>query len=212
MRWKFVKSNNPPALGQHMSPIRTRLEFPILELDICHITLNISENKGRSVLFLRVYDNQPNSAKESHCEVPYHCTVLCTVYNIRYDFTMLSLLIYFPCYTWSIIRISKCNTNFVVHLNLNGVDWKNTVSGWIFRSFDAFSTVYCTVLMYCNHRYLIPRLRLKVVYLWRHVSSTAPPFILWWWNLEILFAPLNRSSPFIGELRCKAIQMEHALI
>jgi hypothetical protein len=23
--------------------------------------------------------------------------------------------------------------------------------------------------------------------------------ILWWWNLEILFAPLNRSSPFIGE-------------
>jgi hypothetical protein len=53
---------------------------------------------------------------------------------------------------------------------------------------------------------------LKVVYLWRHVSSTAPPFILWWWNLETLFAPLNRSSPFIGELRCQAIQMEHALI
>jgi hypothetical protein len=24
--------------------------------------------------------------------------------------------------------------------------------------------------------------------------------------------PLNRSSPFIGELRCQAIQMEHALI
>jgi hypothetical protein len=39
--------------------------------------------------------------------------------------------------------------------------------------------------------YLIPRLSLKVVYLWRHVSSTAPPFILWWWNLETLFAPLN---------------------
>jgi hypothetical protein len=31
-------------------------------------------------------------------------------------------------------------------------------------------------------------------------------------KLEILFAPLNRSSPFIGELRCQAIQMEHALI
>jgi hypothetical protein len=62
------------------------------------------------------------------------------------------------------------------------------------------------------HRYLIPRLSLKVVYLWRHVSSTAPPFILWWWNLETLFVPLNRSSPFIGELRCQAIQMEHALI
>jgi hypothetical protein len=63
-----------------------------------------------------------------------------------------------------------------------------------------------------EHRYLIPRLSLKVVYLWRHVSSTAPPFILWWCNLETLFAPLNRSSPFIGELRCQAIQMEHALI
>jgi hypothetical protein len=56
------------------------------------------------------------------------------------------------------------------------------------------------------------RLSLKVVYLWHHVSSTAPPFILWWWNLEIVFAPLNRSYPFIGELRCQAIQMEHALI
>jgi hypothetical protein len=42
-----------------------------------------------------------------------------------------------------------------------------------------------------------------------HVLSTAPPFILWWSNLEILFAPLHRSSPFIGGLRCQAIQMEH---
>jgi hypothetical protein len=41
-----------------------------------------------------------------------------------------------------------------------------------------------------THRYLIPRLSLKVVNLCRHVSSTAPPFILWWWNLETLFAPL----------------------
>jgi hypothetical protein len=31
-------------------------------------------------------------------------------------------------------------------------------------------------------------------------------------KLEIQFAPLNRNSPFIGELRCQAIQMEHALI
>jgi hypothetical protein len=59
------------------------------------------------------------------------------------------------------------------------------------------------------HRYLMTRLSLQVVYLWRHVSSTAPPFILWWSNLEILFGPLHRSSPFIGELRCQAIQMEH---
>jgi hypothetical protein len=46
-------------------------------------------------------------------------------------------------------------------------------------------------------------------YMWRHVSSTAPPFILWWSNLKLLFGPLRRSSPFIGELRCQAIQMEH---
>jgi hypothetical protein len=59
------------------------------------------------------------------------------------------------------------------------------------------------------HRYLINRLSLQVVYLWRHVSSTASPFILWWSNLEILVGPLHRSSPFIGELRCQAIQMEH---
>jgi hypothetical protein len=50
---------------------------------------------------------------------------------------------------------------------------------------------------------------LQVFYLWRYVSSTAPPFILWWPNLEILFDPLHRSSPFIGELRCQAIKMEH---
>jgi hypothetical protein len=34
------------------------------------------------------------------------------------------------------------------------------------------------------------RLSLQVFYLWCHVSSTAPPFILWWTNLEILFGPL----------------------
>jgi hypothetical protein len=43
------------------------------------------------------------------------------------------------------------------------------------------------------------------------VMSTAPPLILWWSNLEILFDPLHRSSPFIGELRCQAIQKEHGL-
>jgi hypothetical protein len=61
----------------------------------------------------------------------------------------------------------------------------------------------------CIHRYLWNRLSLQVFYLWRHVLSTAPPFILWWSNLEILFAPLHRSSPFIGGLRCQAIQTEH---
>jgi hypothetical protein len=53
------------------------------------------------------------------------------------------------------------------------------------------------------------RLSLQVFYLWRHVLSTAPPFILWWSNLEILFVPLHRTSPFIGGLRCQAIQTEH---
>jgi hypothetical protein len=52
------------------------------------------------------------------------------------------------------------------------------------------------------------RLSLQVLYLWRHVLLTAPPFILWWSNVEILFAPLYRSSPFIRGLRCQAIQTE----
>jgi hypothetical protein len=63
-----------------------------------------------------------------------------------------------------------------------------------------------------RHRYLMTRLCLQVVYLWRHVSSTAPPFILWWGNFEILLGPLHRISPLTGELRCQAIQMEHGLI
>jgi hypothetical protein len=39
--------------------------------------------------------------------------------------------------------------------------------------------------------------------------STAPPFILRLSDLEILFVLLHRSSPFIGGLRCQAIQTEH---
>jgi hypothetical protein len=62
---------------------------------------------------------------------------------------------------------------------------------------------------FLHHRYLMSRLSLQVFYLWRHVLSPAPPFKLWWSNFEILFAPLHRSSPFIEELRCQAIQMEH---
>jgi hypothetical protein len=59
-----------------------------------------------------------------------------------------------------------------------------------------------------GHRCLMSRLSLQVFYLWRHVLTQAPPFILWWSNLEILFGPLHRSSPSIGELRCQAIQTE----
>jgi hypothetical protein len=58
--------------------------------------------------------------------------------------------------------------------------------------------------------YLMSRLSLQVFYLWRHVLSTAPPFILWWSNLKMLFAHLHRRSPFIGGLCCQAIQTEHA--
>jgi hypothetical protein len=60
-----------------------------------------------------------------------------------------------------------------------------------------------------SHRYLMSRLSLQVFYLWHHVSSTALPLILWWLHLKILFGPLHRSSPLIGELRCQAIQTEH---
>jgi hypothetical protein len=60
-----------------------------------------------------------------------------------------------------------------------------------------------------THRYLMSRLSLQVFYLWRNVLSTAPPFILWWSNLEILFALLHWSSHFTGGLRCQAIQTEH---
>jgi hypothetical protein len=67
------------------------------------------------------------------------------------------------------------------------------------------------MVLYRHHRYLMSRLSLQVFYLWRHVLSTAPPFTVYYGgqNLEILFAPLHRSSPFIGGLHCQAIQTEH---
>jgi hypothetical protein len=41
------------------------------------------------------------------------------------------------------------------------------------------------------------------------IVDSAAIYIIWWYgDLEILFGPLHRSSPFIGELRCQAIQME----
>jgi hypothetical protein len=40
------------------------------------------------------------------------------------------------------------------------------------------------------------------------IVDSAAIYIMWS-NLEILFAPLHRSSPFIGELRCQEIQTEH---
>jgi hypothetical protein len=40
-----------------------------------------------------------------------------------------------------------------------------------------------------NHRYLVSRLSLQVFYLWRHLLSTAPPFILWWTNFRNTICP-----------------------
>jgi hypothetical protein len=58
-----------------------------------------------------------------------------------------------------------------------------------------------------THRYLMTRLSLPVT----SCIVDSAPLILWWSNLEILSAPLHRSSPFIGGLRCQAIQTEHGL-
>jgi hypothetical protein len=44
------------------------------------------------------------------------------------------------------------------------------------------------------------------------VDSAAIYIIVVKFIYTTVFALLNRSSPFIGELRCQAIQMEHALI
>jgi hypothetical protein len=54
-------------------------------------------------------------------------------------------------------------------------------------------------------------LPLHCFYLWRHVLSTAPPFMLWWGKFEILFDPLTHSSSFIGGQRWQPIQMGHSL-
>jgi hypothetical protein len=89
--------------------------------------------------------------------------------------------------------------------------WQNPASAdisidYLYRLYSVYTVWYRTAQNGGGiHRYLMSRLSLQVFYLWRHLSSTAPPLILWWWNLEILFGPLHRSSPFIGELRCQAI-------
>jgi hypothetical protein len=62
-----------------------------------------------------------------------------------------------------------------------------------------------------THRYLMSRLPLHGFFLRRHVLSTAPSFILWWWKFEILFDPLPRSSSFLEGQRWQPIQMGHSL-
>jgi hypothetical protein len=67
------------------------------------------------------------------------------------------------------------------------------------------------IIMFSDHRYIMGRLPLNGFYLWRHVLSTAPPFILWWWKFEILFEPLPHSSSFLWGQRWQPIQMGHSL-
>jgi hypothetical protein len=64
--------------------------------------------------------------------------------------------------------------------------------------------------LWSNHRYLVSRFTLQDFFLCRHELSSAPPFILWWPNLEILHVPHHRSY-FIGGLRCQPIYKEHSL-
>jgi hypothetical protein len=103
-----------------------------------------------------------------------------------------------------------------------GLKSRETVPlSWLYINLGAWWLKICSRICPCAHaqqcchtfsgahRYLMSRLSLQVFYLWRHVLSTPPLFILWWSNLEILFAPLHRSSPFTGGLRCQAIQTEH---
>jgi hypothetical protein len=84
--------------------------------------------------------------------------------------------------------------------NFRGYNRKSYFRRWkSVRKINYCSTVKHTLwfkLTHCIHRYLMTRLSLQVVYLWHHESSTAPPFITWWPNFEIHFAPLHRSSPF----------------
>jgi hypothetical protein len=98
-----------------------------------------------------------------------------------------------------LIQIQKCSGS------------KTLYKVWFGSKTNSFgSTILSSIILHAvwSHRYLMSRLSLQGFYLWRHVLSTAP-FILWWSNFEILFGPLHRSSPFIRELRCQAIQTEH---
>jgi hypothetical protein len=100
-------------------------------------------------------------------------------------------------------RGSNSISNFHHH-NINGGAVDNAWGTILGKS-----NIYSILETGSQHIYLMSRLSLQVFYLWHLVLSTAPPFILWWSNLEILFAPLHRSSPFIGGLRCQAIETEH---
>jgi hypothetical protein len=76
---------------------------------------------------------------------------------------------------------------------------------WIYRGLVRISVNFCI------YRYLMGRLLFHSFHLWRHLLSTAPPFILWWWKFDLLFDPLPGTSSFLGRQRWQPIQMEHSL-
>jgi hypothetical protein len=62
----------------------------------------------------------------------------------------------------------KCIILYTIHL-------QNCINIFIFLTFCRTSNLVCFTL--------------QVFYMWRQIMSTAPPFLLWWPNLEILFCP-----------------------
>jgi hypothetical protein len=115
-----------------------------------------------------------------------------------------------------IIALQFCMLFLMVFLVFNfmlGINWKLVrIRGNFFVTFPNQTRTDRDGVFWhmgLHHRYLMTRLSLQVIYLWRHVLWTAPPFILWCSNLEILFAPSHHSLLFTGGLRCQAIQTEH---
>jgi hypothetical protein len=84
------------------------------------------------------------------------------------------------------LPLKKCNSRISLHF----------LSVWAILNPHGATPVWVE-----NHRCLRSRLSLQVFYLWRPVLSTAPPFILWWSNLEILFAPYPPANGLLSQYR-----------
>jgi hypothetical protein len=167
----------------------------------------IGEERARPLLYNCIPCRIP------HCKRgPRSCIIWLTKWQISFTIILW-------CLTWGVFVTShlpndKCasqlpwvtNTPHVKHHRIIAKRFCPFVSQMILYLGPLLQCIHSILHM---HRYLMSRLSLQVFYLWHHVLSTAPPFILWWSNLEILFAFLYRSSPFIGGLRCQAIQTEH---
>jgi hypothetical protein len=129
------------------------------------------------------------------------------LYRLFLENTFYILILVFQKFAHGRRNYNTKKNNFNMSIRLT--QWQCAMTNMI-KTWTCWC-IHCADLLLARllHRYLMNRLSLQVFYLWRPVSSTAPPLILWWSNLEILFGLLHRSSPFIGELRCQAIQTEH---